>query len=282
MSAEHISGSGGRRRLIMHLGVHKTSSTAIQRHLYRNAQALSDRLIVRTPVPQTPMQALGQAAMRFSLTPSSDTEALLKVALGEVLDSLPDNDLPVLISHENVAGAPPGKGGETRLYPALPRIAALIQKWARDFDLSFVFYSRGMKSWRSSLWAQIVRSEGYDREFSVFAQETQDLPGWGDLRKRMASAVGGDHVLRLRLEDEESFARPGTQLLRHAGLSDEQIAALPELSGSSNERLRPAATEFIRQVNGLSLNPHARKKVADLVAEAQNLFTAETPSEGAL
>lgn len=190
MSAEHISGSGGRRRLIMHLGVHKTSSTAIQRHLYRNAQTLSDRLIVRTPVPQTPMQALGQAAMRFSLTPSSDTETLLKVALGEVLDSLPDNDLPVLISHENVAGAPPGKGGETRLYPALPRIAALIQKRARDFDLSFVFYSRGMKSWRSSLWAQIVRSEGYDREFSVFARETQDLPGWGDLRKRMASAVG--------------------------------------------------------------------------------------------
>ncbi|MDB6178497.1 hypothetical protein PAF17_13420 [Paracoccus sp. Z330] len=228
------------------------------------------------------MQSLGQAAMRYSLAPSRDCEKLLQLAVEELLDDLPANDLPVLVSHENAAGAPPGKGGETRLYPMMPRIAAKIAEWAHEYDTSFVFYSRNMNAWRSSLWAQVVRSEGYSRGLDDFIAETTELPGWGDLRKRMGRAVGAERVLRLRLEDEAAYARPGTQLLRHAGLTDEAISAMPELSGSSNERLRPAATEFIRQVNGLSLNPHARRKVADLVAQAQHLFTAETPSEGAL
>lgn len=283
MSSAAITGNRhARRRMIVHLGVHKTGSTAIQRHLYRNSAALADRLVIRTPELNKPIHGLGRAAMRFSLNQSSDCEAVLKLAFADLLDDLPANDLPVLISHENIAGAPPGSAGTEQLYPAMPKIAALLKKWARDFDLSFVFYSRGMKSWRHSLWAQIVRSEGYVKTLAEFEDDISGLAGWGDLNKRMVRSVGASHVHRLRLEDEADRCHPGSQLLRHAGIGSQDISALPQYSGDAHERLRPAATEFIRQVNGLSLEPHARREVVELAAYAQNLFTAERSFEGAL
>lgn len=273
---------GGRRRLILHPGVQKTGSTAIQRHLRRNAARLADRLVVRTPEEGTPMRPLGRAAVAFSLAPDADRAALLRIAFQDVLDTLPANGVPVLLSHENLAGAMPGNGGETRLYPALPRIARLLAEVARGFEVEFVLYSRRMAEWKPSVWAQAVRTDGYARSLAGFQAETAALPGWGDLMRRLSDAVGPDRVTRFRLEDEADPARPGRLLLRHAGLDDAGIDALEPLDGPSMPRLNGGSTEFLRRLNGLSLNPHARGKVADLVARAQDLFTADAPSEGTL
>lgn len=268
------------RRLILHLGVQKTGSTAIQRFLHQNESALSDRLVVRTPVEGTPMRPLGRAAIAFSLNGDAASEAALRQALGRVLDGLPDTDLPVLLSHENLAGAMPGNGGETRLYPALPALLAVLQGEAQAFRIEAVIYTRRMAEWKPSVWAQAVRSDGYAGTQAAFLAETRDLPGWGDLLRRVSAQIGSERVHRFRVEDEPDPLRPGTQLLRHVGLSSAQIAALTPLQGSSMPRLSAASTEFLRRLNGLSLNPYARDKVAELVARAQPLFAAEWPPEG--
>lgn len=272
----------GMRRLIVHLGVHKTASTAIQRHLQRNAGALADRLIVRTPQEGSPMRPLGRAGLAYSLRPGKDRAAALRQALADVLVDVPINDLPVLLSHENIAGAMPGKDGETGLYPALPQIARAIKEAADAYHVEFVYYTRGMSSWPGSVWSQIVRTEGYTRDYQQFLAEIADLPAWDDLHRRLLASVGADDVTCFRLEDETDPARPGRLLLRHAGLTDAEIDALRSLDGPSNERLCPAATEFMRRLNGLSIHPHARRKVSDLVARAQHLFAADAPSEGTL
>ncbi|MTD99130.1 hypothetical protein GIY56_02380 [Paracoccus sp. YIM 132242] len=269
----------GARRLIVHLGVQKTGSTSIQRHLRRNADALSGHLVVRTPEEGSPMRPLGRAAIGFSLNPSDDGAKALRLAFREVLDTLPANDIPALISHENLAGAMPGNGGETRLYPALPQIAALLLAEARDFAPDFVIYTRNQKSWRPSVWAQAVRTDGYQRSLLEFEAETADLPGWGDLIRRLGTEVGG-RLTRFKLEDEADPLRPGRQLLRHAGLDDARIDALEPLDGPTNGRLSEGATEFLRRLNGLALHPHARGRIADLVARNEHLFTATAPSEG--
>lgn len=122
MAGPGISQGAG-RRLIVHVGVQKTGTTSLQRHLQRNAAALADRLLVLTPREGTPMRPLGRAAVAYSLRQGPDSEDALRAAIADVLETIPDNGLPVLLSHENLAGAMPGNGGETRLYPALPRIA---------------------------------------------------------------------------------------------------------------------------------------------------------------
>ena len=267
----------GARRLIVHLGVQKTGSTAIQRHLRRNTDALAGHLAVRTPEEGSPMRPLGRAAVAFSLQPSEDRARALTLAFRAVLDSLTASDLPVLISHENLAGAMPGNGGETRLYPALPRIAALLAQEASDFAVDFVIYTRNRRDWLPSVWAQAVRTDGYRRSLAEFQAETADLPSWDDLLRRLSATVA---VTRFTLEDEGDPSRPGRQLLRHAGLDDTLIDTLEPLNGLANRRLNDGATEFLRRLNGLSLNPHAHGRIVDLVARAEHLFAANAPSEG--
>ena len=270
----------GARRIIVHPGVHKTGSTAIQRHLQRNADLLAGRLIVRTPQEGTPMRPLGRAALAFSLSPSADTETALRVAFEDVLETLPPGDVPAIVSHENLAGAMPGKGGETGLYPRLPRIARAILSAAGRNRVEFVCYVREMAEWRPSVWAQVVRTEGYPRGYRAFTEEIAGLPGWGDLQRRLTDAVGADRLIICATADETDRTRPGRQLLSHAGLSAAEIAALRPLEGPANERLSSSATEFVRRLNTLEIHPHARRLVSDLVARSQNLFAADAPREG--
>ncbi|WP_378944938.1 hypothetical protein [Paracoccus sp. R86501] len=275
---------GAGRRLVLHFGVQKTGTTSLQRFLKLNAAALSDSLIVRTPEEGTPMRPLGRAAIAASLGNSGDRHKALKAAFNDVLDTLQDGPQTVLISHENLAGAMPGNGGETRLYPALPQILQQLDNIAqtRGFDTRFAFYTRRMQAWKPSVWAQAVRTDGYTDTRAAFMAQTDDLPGWGYLERRLAKQLGADRVTRLSLEAETDPDRPGQQLLTMAGLTPDCIAALAPLQSRAMERLNDGSTEFLRRLNGLALNPHARDRVVNLVTRSQFLFTADMPSEGTL
>lgn len=270
------------RRLIVHLGVQKTGSTGLQRHLRMNALELADRLILLTPEKGSPMRPLGRAAVAYSLKPAEDTARALEDALREVLAQVPDNNLPVLLSHENLAGAMPGNGGETALYPALPQIARIVLETADDFAVDFTLYTRDLPSWKPSVWAQAVRTDGYTGTLPDFMAATDGLPEWDDLITRIEAVIGAGRLTCFRLEDEPRDGHPGRLLLCHAGLTDAGIDALIPLQETANPRLNAGATEFLRRLNQAALNPHARGKVVDLVSRAQHLFTADAPSEGTL
>ncbi|MBU2958543.1 hypothetical protein Q4511_06010 [Paracoccus sp. 1_MG-2023] len=269
------------RPLIFHIGVQKTGTTSVQRFLEQAAPRIADRVIIRTPEEGTPMRPLGRAAVAYSLAPGKDLREALVAALDDVLDTIPEGHQPVLISHENLAGAMPGNGGETGLYPVLPRLLKQLDKVAqgRGFRPCYVFSSRAMDDWLPSVWAQAVRTDGYDGSWDDFRAATADLPDWPNLQRRIANAVGEDRVTRLQVEECPDIAR---RLLTIAGLPQHVVDALPDLEVRAMERLNPNATEFLRQLNRLDLNPHARDRVAELVARKQHLFTADAPSEGTL
>lgn len=270
-----------RPRLIIHLGVQKTGTTSVQQFLMLNRAALTTRLVIRVPEAGTPMRPLGRAAVAFSLKPNADAEARLVEAMAVLRDDLPGDHRPVLISHENLAGAMPGNGGETRFYPLLPRILPLLDRTFAPLKPIYVTYGRDMAAWKASVWSQAVRTDGYQRSYAEFLDEVRDLPGWDDLTARL-DAVAPGRVHHLRLEDETDPLRPGQQLLRLAGLDSDEIAALQPLKTPGMVRLNAGATEFMRRLNNLPLNPVARAKVADLVSRAQPLFNADHRPEGTL
>lgn len=265
----------------LHVGVQKTGSTSLQRFLQLNAPDLAGELVIRTPDEGTAMRPLGRAAIALSLT-SKGGDAPFVAAFHAVLDTLPAGAEPVVLSHENLAGAMPGNGGETRLYPALPRLAGLLARTAADrgFDARFVLYTRRMGGWKRSVWAQAIRTDGYSRDWSGFADETAGLPGWKDLIRRLEPVTGPDRLHRLRLEDEPDMQRPGSRMLRLIGLTQARIAALAPLEGRAMERLSDASTEFLRRVNMLAINPHARDRISELVSRSQTLFAADAPPKG--
>lgn len=271
------------RPFVLHVGVQKTGTTSLQRFLRLSQPALSDALIVHTPEAGTPMRPLGRAAIAFSLSGGETEGAVLDAAFAAVLDGIPDDGRAVILSHENLAGAMPGNGGETRLFPVLPAILSRLLPLAeaRGFAPVVAVCTRRMTGWLPSVWAQAVRTDGYSGTLETFRAETRDLPGWGDLIRRLEAAAGPRRVARLRLEEGDPD-RPGLALMTLAGLPEARLAALPPLAERAMERLSPGATEFLRRLNGLALNPHARDRVADLVARSQPLFTAHLPSEGTL
>lgn len=271
----------GKRRLIIHFGVQKTGSTSVQRYLKQNAGPLDGRLIVRTPDYVDLMGPLGQSAIQYSLG-RTDAEVVFKIAFEDVLDSLPGGNTPVLISHENLAGAMPGNGGETGLYPMLPKIAQKLERWARDFDAEFVLYTREMDAWRRSVWAQAIRTDGYTKTYAAFLEDLKYLPDWSDLKERIIDVVGASKLTCFDLTDEPDPRHPARQLLRHAGLSEAQLQEFQPLNGLSMQQLNSGSTEFLRQLNQLEINPGARRKVTALVAKTQFTFNAEYRPEGTL
>lgn len=272
-----------RRRLVIHLGAPKTGSTSVHHFLRRNQDALAGDLVLRIPAPGTAMQRLGQAAIAFSLSPGDDSRATLQAAFRAVLADLPDDDRPVLISHENLSGAMPGNGGETGLFPALPAIVtALEEALPKGWRADYVLTTRRRKDWLPSVWAQAVRSDGYAGTWPEFAALTDDLPGWGELMRRLRKVVPDKRLHHLPLEKTPDAARPAAPLLALAGLSVDRIGALAPEPARRMARLPDAATEFIRRLNQRDLNPRARWLVSELVAQNPSLFNADYRPEGTL
>lgn len=270
------------RRLIVHAGPPKTGSTSFHHYLKRNHELLEPHLVVPNELTGVPMSPLGRASIQFSLDPVPEAEAELRRAFADILTALPRGDLPVLLTHENLAGAMPGNAGEVRLFPMLPRIARVLLDEGDGFDMHFVLYTREKQSWLESVWAQAVFTDGYPDTLPDFLDETSGIADWGDLARRLADAVGPDRVTLLRLEDEAELLRPGQALLRIVGLDQSLLDQMHPLERPAMRRLNAGALEFLRRLNAVPLNPHARDKVVRLVASCQPLFSADLRPQGNL
>ncbi len=269
------------RRVILHCGVQKTGSTSLHRFLTRNEKALKGRLEVRTPKRKTPQQELGRAATRFSLDPTDASGADLVSAIGALRDKLlQGGSEPCLVSHENICGAVPGRAGRNRLYPVFPAIARLIEAHMAPLRPEFVLYTRDMAAWKPSVYGQMVHSDWYTKTLDEFMDDTSALGGWDRLEQRFATDLGAGKLTVFRLEDEAQPEFPGTQLLRHCGLSNDDIKGLHPQARKSNQRLNSGALEFIRQINALELAPRTRTDVVELAVRNQRLFTTNLDPSG--
>ncbi len=267
------------RAVTLHIGVQKTASTALHHLLRRNADALAAQLVVRIPVQGTPAQRMGRAAVDFSLDPTPEREAHLVAQIEALRDEIAPGDLPVLVSHENLPGAMLGNPGVTTLYPMLERLLELYDRHLAPFAPRYAFYTREIGAWKRSVHNQAVKTDGYAGTWDDFTDETADCGTWDGLADRMRAAVGADRIAVFALEDEPDQMRPGQQLLRFAGLTEAQIAALSPLGWRSNQSLNPGALEFMRRVNGAGLEARPRQKVMQIVMENQALFAPDTPRQ---
>lgn len=141
-----------------------------------------------------------------------------------------------------------------------------------------------MRGWKSSVYNQAVKTDGYTGTRAEFEAETAACGSWDEMRARVGDAVGADTAAFFRLEDEADTMRPGQQLLAHAGLTPEEIAALDPLTRRANQSLNAGSLEFMRQINRVGLAPKPRTRVMQLVTQNQALFApspagAEMPGD---
>jgi hypothetical protein len=271
---EHaVAEAAGHRRLIIHCGAQKTASTAFHHFLARNHDALSEHLDCRTPKAGTATRQLGKLCADFSLDPTRESD--LVSVISRLRDDLLKTTGPVLLSHENIPGAMMGRGGVVTLYPRIFQILNLLDRYFVPFRPEFVLFTREMAAWKSSVYNQAVKSDKYAGTRQDFLKDTRNCGTWADLKQRMCDAVGPDRVHVMALEDETDPGRPGQQVLRLAGVSEDVLAKLDPIEGRRNESLNPGSLEFMRQMNGLELPRNARRVMAQLIQNSQSLFVAD-------
>jgi hypothetical protein len=261
-------------RLIIHLGVQKTGTTSFQARLMQNADMLAHRMSVHTPLRGTPAQKMGRAGMNFSLDPDAEREQLLVQAIARVREEILPTGRNALISHENLPGAVLGNGPTRRLYPQIGRIIELLDAGFAPLVPEYVIYTREMAGWLESVHSQVVISDRYLGTFDEFLVEMADCGTWAELEERVRRQVGPLRLRVFRLEDEPDAERPGQQILRFAGLSEAELAALPGIE-RMNTRVPASAVEFVRQLNRSALDRGALRDAVGIVLENLPLFAKD-------
>jgi hypothetical protein len=257
-------------RLVIHMGVQKTGSTAFHHFAGRNRAALEPYLHILTPAKATPARALGRMAGLCSLHAAKEPE--FAAVARELRDSLLNLGKTCLISHENLPGAMPGRDGVVTLYPQIEHLLEVLDREFEPFEPEYVIYTRSMTGWKRSVHNQAVKSDRYAGTIEDFQRETADCGTWASLQARVEGAVGKDRCRFFALEDETDRSRPGTQLLRYAGVPEAVIAGLDPIEGARNQSLTAGALEFLRLANALDLPQEARRPLSELVQRNQGLF----------
>lgn len=219
------------RKIVLHLGVHKTGTTTIQRTL----QVSRSRLPINTEVvPRTNKRLAEMAAITNDIRNVADAEAA-STALELLATQLAGNFSMVerlLISHEDLLGVLPGKGDIKGLYPFaetfLPPLISGLQKMGASVEV--VIYVRDFKDWQRSIFRHLNRADPTRRYAPRKFAERHDLPGnWSVFRSQIATALSSVPVHFVQFEDDRSTGTLGTALYRYLGLSVEERSRLHSL-----------------------------------------------------
>lgn len=259
--------------VVFHLGVPKTGTTSIQKHLNANADILSPHLTVFTPKPGSELNRLVKSAVFYSLNPSAKAEQSLISEIKGFKDFVAAFEGPCLISHETLIGASPGRKHERGLFPAAAHIIGLIDQHFAAHKPRYIVYTRDIASWKRSVHAQAIKSDQYKAPLNTFLTETQAITGWDDFQDRL-TAVLGDRISFFEMETSLSEYAPAEALLRQIGVAPDLIAALRPAETRQNIQPLPSALEFIRHLNTVKMSHENRKRIVKIVKQNQSLFSS--------
>ena len=148
-----------KKKIHIHLGPHKTGSTAIQRALRENASVLKEGFgltAIKTPL-------IAKAAKFLNADRTQDAVS----ALESVADLCAKAEGDCIISCEDFSGPIPGTRGKRKLYPNLwPNLRALEDVFS-IYDCRYYFFLRHPEDWA---WSAYVQNLKHRQKFSRYEE----------------------------------------------------------------------------------------------------------------
>jgi len=197
------------KRLIIHLGYHKTGSSSLQHWLLQNADALSSHLACYNLADgsSNPLKFAAQALVLGRIDAPTFRTHVEKWA--ELFRGI---DHPVIcVTDEGLPGLPLGsltdEFRETGIYPRAPEIVGIMAEVFAEFDPIFVVFERAAEPWLKSIHNQMHKQGCVSDDYVEFLERFEPNVDWPAMRAQLTAAIetgsGGRGTLEVcSFEDE--------------------------------------------------------------------------------
>lgn len=217
--ASRLRGPARERRVVLHVGPHKTGTTTLQATLGGNARLLAPYWSVMSR--NDPLADWLCLATRPCARPDQLPAALPEIeararALARSCRHLPR----VLISHEDLLGARPTRRGEVGLYPTGAAKLASIVRAFHDGGaaVEVIFTDRPLPAWTASLQRDLQPDAARHVSPQAFAATHGFPDSWDGLIAQIRGAVAPATVTVLPFAADTDHGQMGRAMLAHLGV----------------------------------------------------------------
>ncbi|WP_300058209.1 hypothetical protein [uncultured Roseobacter sp.] len=233
----------GKKQVLIHIGPHKTGSSAIQRSLGQLSDALTKLGICYLHSSVTHQVALDFANQRYE-----QAEQGLSAIAASITDLQQDT---VLLSHEDFCGHLIGRTKRGAVYPKLTRNLRVMRRALRPHAVRFVFFRREEQDWLKSCYHQHLKYRTrFHRQDDFFTQFGTDLCWTQKLQKPKEAFGDALVVLEYQADPKAGIAGLLGQLPREVA-SAIRISAVERVNRSPTE----AQIAQLERINEMSEFP---------------------------
>ena len=248
-----------KKTLYIHIGTHKTGSTAIQNFLALNRPELQRHGVL---YPGTTLNHYYVAAeISAAEQPFSNNKTELFRVFSEIRDNL--NDVgKCIISAENFYG-----NCET----ACPNIRKILDFFQIDVQVKIIIFFRPQVSLIESFYQQLVKSI-IDRSTLTFSQYLQNPYAFCDYYQQAnlwAACFGKENIIIRRYDPSQTRTKIYEDFLSAVNLSGQFEWEIPPAL-EMNKGLQNDTVEFLRWLNILRIDGQVFRRVVDLLQKVDS------------
>ncbi|MDO9525750.1 MAG: hypothetical protein Q7J57_09480, partial [Gemmobacter sp.] len=175
------------KRVIVHVGPHKTGSTAIQQCLASNQSPLNE-----AGISYLDGKRIHDAAMLLVKGAFDEAENLLKAVSQQISDTKAPT---VILSQEDFCGDLPGRSRRRAIYPKLTKNLRIIARSLKPHEITFVFFLRDSDEWIKSCYHQHLKYRTLYSNLTTFEEHFGGPPIWEAILEKPKEAFGQNLVV---------------------------------------------------------------------------------------
>ncbi|MEP1611196.1 MAG: hypothetical protein ABJL72_04660 [Roseobacter sp.] len=174
------------KNVLVHLGPHKTGSTAIQKSLANYAKVLEQAQVCFFHTQEMHAAAVELANENFD----SAEEQICRLSTA-ISDLKADT---VILSQEDFCGPFIGRSAKRNIYPKLTKNLRILSRALRPHRVTFVFFVRSEKEWLLSSYHQHLKYRTRFYRFQDFAEFYEHAFSWDAKLAKPREAFGESFV----------------------------------------------------------------------------------------
>lgn len=257
----------GNKNIIIHLGPHKTGSTALQQCLTRNRAVLEKNRILFLRPP-----AVHEAAMSFA----REQFEIAEKHMHEIASVIADTDFEtVILSHEDLCGDLPGRTRHKTVYPNLNKNLEIVARALHPHQVRFVFFEREEDEWLLSCYHQHLKYRTRFSSIEAFKAHQEKNFTWSKKLERTKEIFGENFISLPYSKVPDAGIRA---ILEVAGCSDLGLSRQPAEKNVSPDSDKIKLLERINALSGFKSTAWLAKSLVLQDWKPQPLQEASQPS----